>query len=1178
MCSMRIGVGARWSRPPPPPPISPPRPRLRRRSSAGAAATASHRLPAATTASSFEAAAAAFGGLLTAATTCPSAANLAALRSALATHPSLARAPLSGGGANGGVTPLAEAANVHAGAPAVVQALLDAGAPVDGVLRPGGKTPLYIAAGRACAEVVTLLLAAGANVNVKPTKATTPLLLAAEMAPPAVVAALLAARPPPDLTAVNDMGNPPLVLALLNVAAVIPLLVAAGADVNTRLRGGWSVLMTAAHRGCAAHVTALLDAHAAVNVVADDGWTALLLAASVHSWAAVASLLRAGADAAAAGGPNLLTALHTAAKANHVPTLQALVAALASIDAVCCSSRAGTTTTMGAAGVDARCEDGSTPLMMAALAGSEAAVATLLDAGAAVDAPPRADGNNALHLGVISVHKRVVNLLLDRGASVDARTTAGFTPLHLATEQLSLPLVRALLAAGANVDSTTPEGDTALHLAAYWGGEALVRELLSWGANPGAENNAGSTPAGEAATEGHVALERLLVTEAMGWTPERAAASAAATKAAASTTPASNHVVGLRTATDVDTCSLTPPGPNRSRAGESSRVALTCEATAAAALSEAASDGDDEEPVVTAAGVDMLLTGPHRQTTLSLKDAAAAWALIDRDAPPPPRETSPLPPPTPPLSTFPPPTPSPRTRADVVDAHRDAAADVTPPSPTEQSTAAETPAPTERGDDMAGGGDTVSGRLAQAAMAGTVVAAAAAAPALQGVPSAAARPALALERADATPLAAAGTVAGAETSPAVLLAPSVVPPNPSPTTSAGATTTLAGVGRSSLVPNLQSPPSPVGSLLRYCAAPTADGALSMTVQEDTPFRLADEPPLSLAPAEKSPAAVDGGEAAIVDSSSAAAGRLSVRNRRPRARDGTGEPACPPPSTRPTKIPRLSDEAVATPPRRVGVATHPSDAAVSSSSPASKTAAGVTSTRSLSTTTRLQDQPCDPPDVIVLDSDDNDTSPLPTSQAANAQAAPRRFPPHGLAAPHSFRSARRVAGPAGATNSAHLCPCPACKKLSPARFATELAAKLSPGHDPLVLASLRKAITDVAEKEMISGAAAVAAEDPERLAYQLLSSFRRRRDGGPPAGVRTLANAYLGDINARQRILGKPGALPVCASCSVGGGWAGMGVKVELKGSQSQGGGPSAARGWGGRSGGRWRDGRGGGGG
>lgn len=1536
MRSKRVVVMARRSRPPSPAPaLRPPPPP-----------------PPLTEPSAIEAAA--FCRLLIAATDRPSKAAVAALRAALAARPSLAAAPLAGG-VFGGSTPLAVAANVLAGAPAVVAALLEAGAPVDGVARSGDRsTPLCIAARRASAEVVAMLLAAGANVNVKSPDKTTPLLIAAEKGSPAVLAAVLAARPPPDIRAVNGKGNPALVLAIENKATAIALLIKKGADVNVSLDGGWSVLMNAAQLGKDAHVEALLKAHAAVNVVADGGWTALLLAASRERWTVVDTLLRAGADPSAAEWKTQTTALHMAANAGDVATVRALAAALATA-----AVARGEATTTPAAGLNPRCQDGSTPLMLAAHVGKSDAVAALLDAGAAVDAVPRRDGNNALHCGVHGTHERVVRLLLHHGASVHARTTVGFTPLHLATEQLCLPLVRALLLEGADVAATTPLGDTALHLAASWGGHEVALELLAWGANPRALNNSGSTPAGEAATEQHVELERLLIAKAAEWTPETAATAAAAAKAAAAAAAAAskraavtaaakaaaaaaakataaaartdNHEGGpLVTPEGVDSRPSTLPATKRSSTGGNSRAGptplaggWTPEAAAAAAVLDAASDVDDEGPVEASAGMDTLLGPPLRHTQLSFKDATAAWSLIDRDVPPPPPEAPPQllqmlpaqalrprtqPPPTSPPSTPTPPTTLPPwTGSNIVDARSDEAAGVTPPpstgpiaaaeSPTRSEdmdvgggdavsgypsecatetvaaalavlsattpslpvvASAESPPPTELDEDTGGGEDAVGERPA-AAVAGTVemaatppelVVASATAAVDDSAPLVAARngdrvaggAARPTRRADAairkqthlvshsftvpptlgmaaggdgvgdgdgdedgdegglgwgdgvpgspfpdsplpssplrvdrvvTPDAGRGMVGfGSEDRPPSL--PAMLPPlpslpvvatfaegraslpgravatchistgaaagavagpgdplalvsprvSPSPTVSAGATTSPAGPGPGSprFVPDQQLPPSPVDSLLRSCAAPTADGAPGTTAQEDVSFRLGDVPPLSLAPAVGRPASEDADVAAASDRAPAAAGRLPAGDPRPRSPDGTGGPAgplpsahgtprtivqedtafvdvpplstaaamgstaavgasatgniavdasmldatdltppaavqlsvgdrrprspdndggptSPPPSSRPAKTPRLSNAPVAIPPTRALLAMSESAwTAVSPTTPAPRMAGAAASMRSLSETTHVRGQPCNPADVIVLDDSDDDSSPLPPSQTAVAEAVPRRFLPRvrirrgdktaaaadggptnlrgksraakgpvltkmgdppptpsrscsatpttggwdgRRAARRTPSSTRGVVGPAGATNASAAtppCPCPSCKKLSPAGLAAELASRLSSGHAPPVVASLRRAITHMAEKEMISGAAAVAAEDPDRLAHQLLSSFRRRRDGGPPQGLVTLAHAYLCDINGRERLVGREGALPVCAGCSVGGGWAGVGVKGEPEAGGRGGGRSPATASWGGHSGSGWRGGRGGGGG
>ena len=160
---------------------------------------------------------------------------------------------------------------VRAGDTGTVRALLAGDAAVD-TPAADGATALHWAVHRDAAELVDLLLTAGADVSIA-----------------------------------NRYGVPPLSLAAENGSApIIERLLAAGADPNTALPGGETVLMTAARVGNPAAVRVLL-AHGADPNVRDDvgGQTALMWAAARNNAPAIHVLAELGADvdARTASGP-----------------------------------------------------------------------------------------------------------------------------------------------------------------------------------------------------------------------------------------------------------------------------------------------------------------------------------------------------------------------------------------------------------------------------------------------------------------------------------------------------------------------------------------------------------------------------------------------------------------------------------------------------------------------------------------------------------------------------------------------------------------------------------------------------------------------------------------------------------------------------------------------------------
>jgi ankyrin repeat protein len=112
--------------------------------------------------------------------------------------------------------------------------------------------------------------------------------------------------------------------------------------------------------------------------------------------------------------------------------------------------------------VDARDEDGRTPLMHAVLA----------------ERP----------------NPEIIRLLAERGADLNAADKGGWTALHFAGQDQKAEAVRALLEAGAAVDPRDADGTTPLWRAVMSGSsKEVVRLLLEAGADPKAQDKWGSS-------------------------------------------------------------------------------------------------------------------------------------------------------------------------------------------------------------------------------------------------------------------------------------------------------------------------------------------------------------------------------------------------------------------------------------------------------------------------------------------------------------------------------------------------------------------------------------------------------------------------------------------------------------------------------------------------------------
>jgi uncharacterized protein len=258
-----------------------------------------------------------------------------------------------------GTTPLHIAAeNNHAG---IVKQLLDAGSDVDADVDKedagsdvdadvdkedagsdvdadvdkedtGGYTPLMMAVICGHANIVTELLAAGANVNRCDKYGNTLLSVAAEKAHAGIVKQLLDAGARCDLA--DEAGAAPLHMAAENNHAdSVKLLLVAGASVDQANHSGKTPLHLAAENGYGAVVAALLDAGASVDkVLKRDGETSLHRAAENNHAGIVQQLLDAGASVDKVLKRDGETSLHRAARNGHADVVAALINAGADVN------------------------------------------------------------------------------------------------------------------------------------------------------------------------------------------------------------------------------------------------------------------------------------------------------------------------------------------------------------------------------------------------------------------------------------------------------------------------------------------------------------------------------------------------------------------------------------------------------------------------------------------------------------------------------------------------------------------------------------------------------------------------------------------------------------------------------------------------------------------------------
>jgi ankyrin repeat protein len=102
----------------------------------------------------------------------------------------------------------------------------------------------------------------------------------------------------------------------------------------------------------------------------------------------------------------------------------------------------------------------------------------LLAAGHAVDAKDN-DGYTPLFWAAFGGHADIASLLLAKGADVNSKTSKGITPLYEASFRGHRKVAELLLAKGADIDARGEKGQTSLHAAVERGHPAVVEVLLN---------------------------------------------------------------------------------------------------------------------------------------------------------------------------------------------------------------------------------------------------------------------------------------------------------------------------------------------------------------------------------------------------------------------------------------------------------------------------------------------------------------------------------------------------------------------------------------------------------------------------------------------------------------------------------------------------------------------------
>jgi uncharacterized protein len=312
-----------------------------------------------------------------------------------------------------------------------------------------------------------------------------------------------------------------------NDAAMVDLLIHAGADAKAANRYGATPLSEAAALGNAELIEALLKAGADPNTrTTSDGETILMATARTGNAEAVKALLDHGANVNAMETYRGQTALMWAAAERHPEVVKLLLAHGADWKIQSSFRETKLPRLSAASSVTPFSRGGFTAFLFTAREGDIETAKVMLDAGLDINQTD-VDGTSALVVAIMNKHYTFAKFMLDRGADPNVTDTSGRAALYavvdirnedwsaMPTRKLedtypSTDLIKDVLARGGKVDAhltkplpghsgmdsgdtTLDEGTTPLMRAARSGDGAAMRILLEGGADPTLKTKEGNT-------------------------------------------------------------------------------------------------------------------------------------------------------------------------------------------------------------------------------------------------------------------------------------------------------------------------------------------------------------------------------------------------------------------------------------------------------------------------------------------------------------------------------------------------------------------------------------------------------------------------------------------------------------------------------------------------------------
>ncbi|MEG4984677.1 ankyrin repeat domain-containing protein [Microcoleus sp. BR0-C5] len=377
-----------------------------------------------------------------------------------------------------GTTPL-----FFARSPEMTKLLIAKGANVN-VKNNKGLTPLHMAQSKAKAQI---LLAAGAKINIKEDnarngKSTALLHNAVKIGFKELVQQLI--KDGANVAILDSEKRTPLHYATTKEVAALLML-----DINAIDQSGNTPLHLAVDRGSQDIAELLIANGARVNVRNENGQTPLYRAIAIGHNDIAALLINNGTDVNNIDGSGT-TLLHKAAHYGTVEILKLLIAK----------------------GAEINIQDNQrkTPLDIAVDLKLQDTVALLISKNPDVNSEDK-ESRTLLHIAVDFKLEDVAKQLIAKGAFVNAKNNLLQTPLHLAVAQGSQDIAELLIANGARVNVRNENGQTPLYQAIAIGHNDIAALLIKNGADVNNRDICDTTPLHKAAHYGTVEILKLLI-------------------------------------------------------------------------------------------------------------------------------------------------------------------------------------------------------------------------------------------------------------------------------------------------------------------------------------------------------------------------------------------------------------------------------------------------------------------------------------------------------------------------------------------------------------------------------------------------------------------------------------------------------------------------------------------